>query len=65
MNMNQWAFFDEISLAVMNIKTSCCEKYVDNVFCVVSRNVKYDLKNAIQICLLLKLFVTIRFRDHA
>jgi hypothetical protein len=40
-------------------------KYADNVFCVVSRNVRCDLRNAIQICSLLKLFVTIRFRDHA
>ncbi len=31
----------------------------------MSRNVKCDLRNAIQIYLLLKLFVTIRFRDHA
>jgi hypothetical protein len=40
-------------------------KYVDNVFCIVSRNVRCDLRNAIQICLLLKLSVTIRSRDHA
>jgi hypothetical protein len=39
-------------------------KYVDNVFYVVSRNVKCDLKNAIKIYFLLKLFVTIRSRDY-
>jgi hypothetical protein len=38
---------------------------VNNVFYVLSRNVRCDLKNAIQICLLQKLFKTIRFRDHA
>jgi hypothetical protein len=31
-------------------------KYVNNVFCVLFRNVKCDLKNAIQICFLQKLF---------
>jgi hypothetical protein len=30
-------------------------KYADNVFCVVSRNVRCDLKNTIQICLLLEI----------
>jgi hypothetical protein len=40
-------------------------KYADNVFCVVSRNVRCDLRNAIQICSLLKWSVTIRSRDHA
>jgi hypothetical protein len=54
-------------------KFACCSeywdellrKYVDNVFCIVSRNIRCDLKNTIQICLLLRLFVMIRFRDHA
>jgi hypothetical protein len=40
-------------------------KYADNVFCVVSRNVKCDLRDAIQICFLLRLSVTIHSRDHA
>jgi hypothetical protein len=51
---------------------ACCEywdellrKYVDNVFCVLSRSVKCDLRNAIQICSLQKLFETIHSRDHA
>jgi hypothetical protein len=52
---------------------ACCNEYwnellreyVDNLFCIVSRNVRCDLKNAIQICFLLRLFVTIRSRDHA
>jgi hypothetical protein len=48
----------------MNIKTSCLRKYVDNVFRVLSRNVKCDLKNAIQICSLQKLFEMIHFCDH-
>jgi hypothetical protein len=53
-------------------KFACCEywdellrKYADNVFCVLSRSVKCDLKNAIQICSLQKLFETIHSRDHA
>jgi hypothetical protein len=54
-------------------KFTCCNeywdcllrKYVNNVFCVLSRNVKCDLRNAIQICLLQKLFEMIRFHDHA
>jgi hypothetical protein len=51
----------------MNVKTNCLRKYVDNVdnvFCVLSRNVKCDLKNAIQICFLQKLFKMIHSRDH-
>jgi hypothetical protein len=40
-------------------------KYVNNVFCVLSRNVRCDLRNAIQICFLQKLFEMIRSRDHA
>jgi hypothetical protein len=40
-------------------------KYVNIVFCVLLRNVKCDLKNAIQICFLQKLFEMIHFRDHA
>jgi hypothetical protein len=35
------------------------------VFCILSRNVRCDLKNAMQICLLQNLFEMIRFRDHA
>ncbi len=51
---------------------ACCEywnellrEYVDNVFCVLSRSVKCDLKNAIQVYSLQKLFETIHSRDHA
>ncbi len=35
------------------------------MFCVLSRSVKCDLRNAIQICSLQKLFETIHSRDHA
>jgi hypothetical protein len=49
----------------MNVKTNCLRKYVDNVFYDLSRNVKCDLKNAIQICSLQKLFKMIHSRDYA
>jgi hypothetical protein len=39
-------------------------KYACNVFCILSRNVRCDLRNAISICFLQKLFETIRSRDH-
>jgi hypothetical protein len=49
----------------MNAKTNCLRKYADNVFCVLSRNVRCDLRNAIQICSLQRLFEMIHSRDHA
>jgi hypothetical protein len=32
MNTNQWTFFDEILLAVMNIETNCCENMLITCF---------------------------------
>jgi hypothetical protein len=32
MNTNQWTFFDEILLAVMNIETNCCESMLITCF---------------------------------
>jgi hypothetical protein len=54
---------------------TCCSEcwdcllreYANNVFCVLSRNVRCDLRNAIQICLLQKLsewFVLVIMLDH-
>jgi hypothetical protein len=57
-------------------KFACCNEYwdellrdySDNVFCVVFRNVRYDLKIAIQICLLLEIvlkwFVFVIMLNH-
>jgi hypothetical protein len=42
-------------------------KYVNNVFCILSRNVRCDLKNAIQICSLQRLFewfILVIMLDH-
>ncbi len=57
--------FQRRIIVAINVKMNCLRKYVDNVFCILFRNVRCDLKNAIQICFLQKLFKMIHSRDHA
>jgi hypothetical protein len=57
--------FQRKFIVAINDKKNCLRKYTCNVFCDLSRNVKCDLKNAIQICSLQRLFEMIHSRDHA
>ncbi len=59
-------------MSFLKWKFACCEywdellrEYADNVFCVLPRSVRCDLRNVIQICSLQRLSETIYSRDHA